>query len=335
VTNPLGTNAFGLDALGFDGFERAAPTSTRAFAHAKLNLVLRVLAREASGYHSIETLFQALELTDVVDVSLETNARTLACHGPAMPTAGLGKSDDNLATRAAVAYTSATHWDTGWHIEIEKNIPVGGGLGGGSADAAAVLRAFESMAPQPMGNAALTELAGTLGADVPFLLSGVSTAWAWGRGDRFLPLTPLPRMDVTLLTFSEGVNTGAAYSAIANARSERANTESPHTSTKLRTLGALQYPGDAFATWSSIAGLALNDFEEVVPALHAGVARWLPVVRQASTRLVENGIPAIGLMSGSGATCFVLAPPGLIPELGATNDMRVVKTHTLATIASM
>ena len=335
MTNSLGTNTFGLDALGLDGFDRATPTSTRAFAHAKLNLVLRVLSREASGYHSIETLFQALELADVVDVSLQDKSRTLVCHGPAMPTSGLGNSNDNLATRAAVAYASATNWDTGWDIVIEKNIPVGGGLGGGSADAAAVLRAFESLAPQPMGNAALMELAGTLGSDVPFLLSGVSTAWAWGRGDRFLPVTPLPRMDVTLLTFSEGVNTGAAYGAIANARAERASIPATLMSAQPRPLGALQYPGDAFATWSSIVGLAANDFEEVVPALHSGVARWLPVVRQAATRLVENGTPAIGLMSGSGATCFVLAPPGLIPELGVANDMRVVKTHTLTTIASL
>ena len=121
----------------------------------------------------------------------------------------------------------------------------------------------------------------------------------------------------------------------ANARAARAHPESPHTSTNARTPGALQYPGDAFATWSSIAGLAANDFEDVVPALHVGVARWLPVVRQAATRLVENGTPAIGLMSGSGATCFVLAPPGLIPELGAANEMRVIKTHTLTTIASL
>ena len=335
MTSPPGAHGFGLDALGLDGFQRAAPACTRVFAHAKLNLVLRVLSREASGYHSIETLFQALELADVVDVSLESSERVLVCHGPAMPPSGLGNSDDNLATRAAVAYTSATKWDTGWNIEIEKNIPVGGGLGGGSANAAAVLRAFESMAPQPMGNAALMEVAGTLGADVPFLLSGASNAWAWGRGDRFLPLTPLPRMDVALLTFGEGVNTGQAYAAIANARDERASSSSLHTPAPARRLGALQYPGDAFATWPSIVGLAANDFEDVVPALHAGVARWLPVVRQTATRLAQNGTPAIGLMSGSGATCFVLAPPGLIPELGAAGDMRVVKTHTLTTIASL
>lgn len=325
-----------LQSLHMDGFERATPSSTRAFAHAKLNLVLRVLSREASGFHSIETLFQALDLADVVDVNLTDHERTLSCNGPTMPPSGLGAVDQNLATRAAVAYTNATKWETGWEISIEKNIPVGGGLGGGSADAAAVLRAMESLSPRPLGAAALMELAGTLGSDVPFLLSGVSTAWAWNRGDRFLPLLPLPRMDVALLTFSEGVNTGAAYGALARTReAHAADAQHDNPRTGGAHTAALQYPSDAFGSWSSVAGLAANDFETVVPSLHTGVARWLPVVRQAATRLVERGTPAIGMMSGSGATCFVLAPPGLVPELGAAPEMRVVKTHTLTTLASL
>ena len=324
-----------------------SPTSVRAFGHAKINLVLHVLARETSGYHNIETLFQALELADVVDVSLTNNERALSCDGPAMPNEGIGPVESNLAHRAAVAYTKATRWDTGWRIDIEKHIPVGGGLGGGSADAAAVLRALESLAPQPMGNHALMDLAGTLGADVPFLLSGASLAWAWARGDRFLPMHALPRMEVTLLSFAEGVNTGAAYGAIANARTNRDAPARSDISENVETAAiaaavthpcvssAVQYPGDAFASWSSIAGMAANDFESVVPSLHAGVARWLPVVRKASSRLTESGVPAIGMMSGSGATCFVLAPPGLTPELGATTDMRIIRTHTLSTIASL
>lgn len=328
-------------------FDRFAPTSTRAFANAKLNLLLRVLSREASGYHSIETLFQALELADVVDVSLVDHERTLSCDGPAMPAHGLGPVEQNLAQRAAVAYTSAARWETGWHIAIEKHIPVGGGLGGGSADAAAVLRALEALAPQPMGNAALMDLAGTLGADVPFLLSGASLAWAWNRGDRFLPLPSLPRMDVSLLTFAEGVNTAKAYSAIASARSEREIATKPDIMTNVATAPitniatpvgkslAVQYPADAFGSWSSIAGLAFNDFESVVPSMHSGVAQWLPVVRQAASRLIGNGMPAIGMMSGSGATCFVLTPPGFTSELGSAPGMRVINTHTLSAVASL
>lgn len=334
--------------------EPQLPESTRAYAHAKINLVLRVLAREASGYHGIETLFQALDLADIVDIRLGTHERTLHCDGALMPAAGLGAPEHNLAYRAAHAYTEATRWDTGWHIDIEKNIPVGGGLGGGSADAAAVLRALESLAPQPLGSAALLELAGTLGADVPFLVSGASLAWGWNRGDRFLPLPPLPRMPVLLLAFSDGVNTAAAYQALAAARSaklhESASREyqsseqaasvseslapdAPHVQVAepaSSSSSAVAYPLHAFASWSSVAGLARNDFEAVVPALHPGVARWLPAIRQASSRITQNGASAIGMMSGSGATCFLLAPTQLLPEFAGNPELRIIHTHTLS-----
>src|SRR4051812_42091181 len=117
-----------------NGIADESPLSTRAYAHAKINLLLRILGRDAQGYHGIETLFQALDLADIVDVELQNSERVLSCDGPAMPAGGLGATEDNLATRAAAAYCDATHWSTGWNISIEKNIPVGGGLGGGSAD---------------------------------------------------------------------------------------------------------------------------------------------------------------------------------------------------------
>ena len=254
--------------MSFDG--GSGVTSARVMAHAKINLLLHVLDREASGYHSLETLFQALELSDDVEVRLHDAERTLSCDGPAMPSAGLGEVAHNLAMRAAIAYAEATRWSTGWNISVEKNIPVGGGLGGGSADAAAVLTALESLAPQPLGRAALLELAGTLGSDVPFFFSASQLSWAWNRGDRLLPLPPLPRMDVTLFTFAQGVNTGAAYGALAKYRE-----------TSVYGGRGASYPNDAFASWSSIAGMAANDFESVVPAMHAGVAKWLPVDRKS------------------------------------------------------
>ena len=264
-------------------------------AHAKINLVLRILAREASGYHGIETLFQLLELHDLVHVRVGTMAPLLTCTGPTMPAGGLGPVEQNLAWRAAVAYTTASGWDTGWAIEIEKHIPVGGGLGGGSADAAAVLRAFDALSPTPLGMARLRQIAGTLGADVPFLVSGESLAWAWGRGDRLLPLPALPTASVLLAVFPDGVNTGAAYGAFARAREARGDT-----------VQAYAYPAGAFSSWASIASLAVNDFEPVVCEMHGGVAAVLPSVRALAAERQRNGAPAIGLMSGSGATCFLL-----------------------------
>ncbi len=274
-------------------------------AHAKINLVLHILAREASGYHGIETLFQRLALHDVVTVRVGEADRSLTCEGPTMPASGLGPNEQNLAWRAAEAYTRAAGWETGWSIEIDKQIPVGGGLGGGSADAAAVLRAFEAMSPAPLGPSRLLEIAGTLGADVPFLTLDVSRAWAWGRGDRLLVLPPLPSVPVALFTFSEGVNTGAAYGAFAAMRA-----------TSGAAIAARAYPFSAFATWTQIAEIAANDFELVVPTMHAGVAAVLPRVKAQAAELHASGVPAIGLMSGSGATCVLVGAGG--PESTST-----------------
>jgi 4-diphosphocytidyl-2-C-methyl-D-erythritol kinase len=264
-------------------------------AHAKINLVLRILAREASGYHGIETLFQLLELHDLVHVRVGTMAPSLTCAGPTMPAGGLGPVEQNLAWRAAVAYTTASGWNTGWAIAIEKHIPVGGGLGGGSADAAAVLRAFEALSPTPLGMARLLQIAGSLGADVPFLVSGESLAWAWGRGDRLMPLPALPTATVQLAVFADGVNTGAAYGAFARAREARGDVVSAFT-----------YPAGAFSSWASIAALAANDFEPIVSDMHTGVAGILPHFREIASETRRGGAPAIGMMSGSGATCFLL-----------------------------
>ncbi len=258
-------------------------------AHAKVNLLLRILAREASGYHGIETLFQLLALHDLVRVRVADGARALRCSGPTMPKGGLGRDEDNLAWRAAAAYVQASGWETGWEIEIEKRIPVGGGLGGGSADAAAVLRALDALSPTPMGVARLMEIGGALGADIPFFVADTSLALAWGRGDRLLPLAPLPTMPITLFSFDQGVNTGAAYGAFARAREARGDQ-----------VRARAYAHDAFGSWESIGALADNDFESVVMSLHAGVAVVLPSVRDEAKR-----VGGIGMLSGSGATCFI------------------------------
>jgi 4-diphosphocytidyl-2-C-methyl-D-erythritol kinase len=286
-------------------------------AHAKVNLLLRILAREASGYHGLETLFQRLALHDVVHVAIVEGASGLTCHGPAMPPRGLGAVEKNLAWRAADAYTREASWRVQWQIDIEKHIPVGGGLGGGSADAAAVLRALETLCPTPLGPARLLEVAGGLGADVPFMVTGESLAWAWSRGDRLLPLPALPPMDVSLIAFRYGVNTGVAYNAFARARETRADL-----------VGARAYSAAAFSDWSSVASLAANDFETVVADLHDGVRAVLPRVREAAAALCRRGHTAIGMMSGSGATCFVLHSPDIPVEIELPHGAQLVRTAT-------
>ena len=290
-------------------------------AHAKVNLMLRILAREASGYHSIETVFQKLELHDVVTVAAgdEVRDRTLHCDGPKMPSAGLGPRESNLAWKAAEAYSAASGWDTGWRLSIEKNIPVGGGLGGGSADAAAVLRAMEAMSPNKLGIEQLLELSGLLGADVPFFLTGASLALGWGRGDRLLWLPPLAVAAVSLFTFSEGINTGDAYREVARMREDRGGGVS-----------ARAYSADAFGSWETVSAIAANDFEDVVMGLHRGVAELLPLLRQATAHARGAGTSAIGLLSGSGATCFAIGDHELGFDSLQQPGFDIQRTHTTA-----
>ncbi|MBL0940595.1 MAG: hypothetical protein IBJ03_16990 [Gemmatimonadaceae bacterium] len=293
---------------------------TTVAAHAKINLVLRILAREASGYHGIETLFQRLALHDIVRVRVADSARELHCHGPTMPSGGLGPVEQNLAWRAALAFCEAARWDTGFAIDVTKHIPVGGGLGGGSADAAAVLQALNALCPAPLASGALVELGGTLGADVAFLASGAARAWGWGRGDRLLSLPALPAMGVTLVAFTEGVNTGAAYGAFARAReSAQGNTAVP----------AHAFSVDILQSWHGISHAVVNDFESVVPAMHAGVRVVLPEVRRCAAALQAEGHVAAGFMSGSGATCCVLHPLDVAPTLHLPTDAQTVRTSTL------
>ncbi len=299
------------------GLATTTTTARTERAHAKINLVLRILAREANGYHGIETLFQRLDLHDLVQVSIGSGPRSLTCSGPTMPSGGLGPVDQNLAWRAAEAYCTAAAWDASWHIAIDKHIPVGGGLGGGSADAAAVLRALEGLCPTPVGLPRLLEIAGRLGADVPFLVAGHARAWAWGRGDRLLPLPALPPMALTLVVFPSGVNTGAAYGEFARARDARGET-----------VGAFGYEASAFRDWASLAAIAGNDFEQVVPAMHTGVHNVLPRVRECAVRVRETGHAAIGMLSGSGATCFVLHPTTVEVTLDVPEGARLVRTTT-------
>ena len=289
-------------------------------AHAKINLVLRILEREASGYHGIETLFQRLALHDVVTVRVGGSDRTLVCDGPTMPAEGLGVVENNLAWRAASLYANESRWETGWEITIDKQIPVGGGLGGGSADAAAVLRAMDALSPKPLGTSRLLEMGRALGADVPFLVTGASRAWGWGRGDRLMLLPSLQHVPVTLFTFAEGVNTGAAYGAFAETRAHGD-----------AAVGSKVYDIESLTSWEQVARIAANDFERVVPHLHAGVAFVLPVIRRVVASARERGHPIIGQLSGSGATCFLLqagdASAGVNVGLNFPG-FRVFITHT-------
>jgi 4-diphosphocytidyl-2-C-methyl-D-erythritol kinase len=269
-------------------------------AQAKINLALRVFGKEADGYHSIETVFLRLDLGDDVEVRTTRGERSLRCFEMRDQ-----RPEENLAYRAAELFSQETGWPRGFEIEIAKNVPIGGGLGGGSADAAAVLQILNALADKRLSTEMLLELAGRLGSDVPFLVSDHVMALSWGRGERMLPLDPLPARDIQLFLPPFGINTREAYALLDAAR------------------GTYDGPGpemtaEMFRDWDSAARNSVNDFEAVIRP------RWKEI-DALLTRGDRQGL--FYRMSGSGSTVFAVSginarlprgnagvPPVVIPD---------------------
>jgi 4-diphosphocytidyl-2-C-methyl-D-erythritol kinase len=285
-------------------------------AQAKVNLFLHVREREPSGYHRLETLFCRLDLADDVVVRVPAPGRGSA---RALDSTGddTGPREENLAYRAAVLYTEQRGWPSGFAIEITKRIPVGGGLGGGSADAGAVLRVLRALDPEPPPAAALLLWAAQLGADVPFMAMESPLALGWGHGEILRPLAALPARGVVLYIPSFRVSTRDAYRWLDEARMTPGG--SPPAGRDAATSSAgVRFPHPAaFGDWDRIVPLMTNDFEAVVGQRYADI----PLV-VSQLRAVPNVIAA--LMSGSGSTVYGVmdafdAPRGvmLIPADGS------------------
>ena len=282
----------------------------RVAAQAKLNLGLRVLARERGGYHEIETLFARIALADVVTVRPQDEERTLVVHG-----ADVGPAEQNLAYRAAVAYGDATGWPRGFAIDIEKKIPVGGGFGGGSADAGGVLRALNALAPEPASGAELLRIAITLGADVPYLTTTEPFALAWGRGERMLALPALPERAVLLVLPGFPIETAAAYAWLAASRP--ADLPSP----RMVSVAEL-------TSWETLQPHVVNDFELVVAEHHPEIPAIIAQLREAGA--------SIAGMTGSGSALY-----GIVPLFSDTAPITsalpgiVVPTRTVTRVAAV
>ena len=282
-------------------------TQARVVAHAKLNLLLHVLDRRADGYHDIATWIIRLALGDDVVVRVTPAGRSIACRG-----ADVGPPERNLALHAANAYAEAARWPDGFAIDIDKRIPVGGGLGGGSADAAAVLRALDALAPQPLGEDRLIQLAAGLGSDVPYLVSTDAAAFATGRGESLLAMPSLGEAHVALVCPPFGVATRDAYAWLDADRA--AAGWQPK---------AVRYD-DLFA-WTSFPRDTPNDLEPPVSRRHPEIARYIQ-------EMLDGGARSAG-MSGSGSTVFGVfdaAPDAEALERAVLAP--VVLTHTLARI---
>lgn len=254
-------------------------------APAKINLILRVLAQEASGFHALETVFCAISLADTVRVQRGGGEIDLRVEG-AIDT---GPARDNLVVRAARSfYLELGGMETGVRIELRKRIPAEAGLGGGSSDAAATLLALNALHDAPLSPEMLLHLGSGLGSDVPFFLGGSPLALGWSRGERLLALPPLPPRPLLVAHPGVGISTGAAFQRIAELRGgsyePRANR---------LTLAQL-------SSWNRLAELADNDFqqpaEEEIPTLRSGLAR----MRRAGADLA--------LLAGSGSAIFGIFP---------------------------
>jgi 4-diphosphocytidyl-2-C-methyl-D-erythritol kinase len=253
-------------------------------APAKVNLGLRVVGRRADGYHELESLFVPLDLADAIALRSERAPETqveLAVDGPA---AGAPPGDDNLAARAARAFLARAGIGARIAIRLTKRTPVAAGLGGGSSDAAAVLRGLAEAFPGAVARDALEEIALGLGADVPFFLDP-RPAWVTGIGERREPVAGLPPLALLLANPGEALATKEVFRAFDALAQPRAKSADP--------------PRDLaheLAEDRALARRLHNDLEE--PAV-----RLCPPIARLRAQLAVAGARAVG-MSGSGATLF-------------------------------
>jgi 4-diphosphocytidyl-2-C-methyl-D-erythritol kinase len=250
-------------------------------AHAKINLDLRVLGVRVDGFHELRTVFQAIALHDTLECETREGPFAIECD-----TAGVPLDTSNLVWRAAQALWRSLRRAGPVRdvvVRLRKQIPVQGGLGGGSTDAAATLLALTRLWRVPVRPSQLTDVGATLGADVPFFLSG-GTALGLGRGDEIYPLADLPRHWIVLLVPGFGVSSADAYRWYDSERGpvRGASREAQHV------------PGP----WPSRSAQMINDLE-------APIARHHPEIDQMRTALRRAGAAAAA-MSGSGSTVFGL-----------------------------
>lgn len=277
--------------------------SVRAFA--KLNLGLSILGRRADGFHELRTVYQAISLCDLLEVSIGPKSRTA---GVALDLRGLDvpTGRDNLAVRAAESMCHALGLSRQVRIRLRKRIPTGGGLGGGSSDAAAVLRALDRLTGERLDRGKLIRIAAELGSDVPFFLFG-GRAIGLGRGEEVYPLPDGQPLHCVLAVPDRGMNTAEAYNLL-NAAPWPDTGKVPPSAAKLMRQTALPTAVTFSAVLlvetrakSPVAGPLEpigNDFEPIV-------FRRFPELVSARGILLRSGAHWAAL-TGSGSAVFGL-----------------------------
>ncbi len=251
-------------------------------APAKVNAYLAVHAKRCDDFHEVESLIVPVDLCDTLTLCVGVNRPVEVCC-PAVPSL---ETNDNLAVRAARWYLArlpSRFNGLGAHITIEKRIPLAAGLGGGSADAAAVLRLLEQVLGYPLGRAEIGRCAGEIGADVPACFDG-KCRWVSGIGDVLGERVELPRMWLVLVNPGFEVSTRWVYENLASTRL----TKHPIGGRKLTR----------FSGVSDVAAFMRNDLESVT-------FQAFPDLSQVRKALHEQDALGV-LMAGSGPTVFGL-----------------------------
>jgi 4-diphosphocytidyl-2-C-methyl-D-erythritol kinase len=253
----------------------------------KVNLILNILGKRADGFHELETVMQPVNLCDEMTFERTAVGLQLTCSHPELPT-----DSKNLVHRAATSFLAAAKISDGVKIHLQKNLPLAGGIGGGSANAAVTFTALNELFGSPLPLAKLHELAAALGSDVPFFLYD-QPALATGRGEKVQTLEHFPALRgkaFFLVHPGFGISTPWSYQNLARFP-EALNGKAGRAAALVTKLQAGDLPVAAGDFYNSLEAPAFDKF---------------PVLELYKEFLRENGA-LVALMSGSGSTTFAIA----------------------------
>lgn len=285
-------------------------------APAKINVFFRVGALQEDGYHEVASLYQAVSLYEDVTAT-ESDVFTVTFSGP-IDTSDLATGDTNLAIRAAKLLAAHTRYPGGVALTIHKQVPIAGGMGGGSADAAATLVACDALWETNLPKEKLHALAAELGADVPFALTG-GTAVGTGRGDELSSALATGAFHWVLVFPGGGLSTPAVYQALDAQRDRQQYDIAPALEAPSVDTGVLQ-------------AIRLGDPESLAPQLHNDLQPASLELAPKLGELLERGERAgalAGIVSGSGPTlAFLVGSADKAEALQAAFEVQGVQALT-------
>jgi len=287
-------------------------------ARAKINLFLQVGERRDDGFHEIKSVMQALELSDELYFRRTDGAQRILirCNDPCMPTTG-----ENLVCKAIEAFDKHTGamGSSGIDVLINKRIPIGAGLGGGSADAAAALLAMNHIYELEMPMDTLLSIGACVGSDVPFCLAG-GTALATGRGEEIRTLDPLPPFQVVLAAMTQEISTREVYDRFDSMAADGKAPAASETESEFQAL---------------ISGIEKHEFANIYPnlrnSLESATIASAQVEEFKSTAMGAGAVAA--MMTGSGSTVFALVAgmeqaAEVAWELGKTAPITIITSFS-------